>query len=504
MTPASAADCALGSPITSTVTCTIPGTAGWAIGYTTVVIGGGGGSGGGNGGGGAVVTTRASLIAGQEYTFTIGEGGQRGNGYSGSGGGSSAITTGSTIIAEAGGGGGSGSYLVGGNGSGAATAAGSAAPGASYGGNCDAPTDGGGQGGNSAGTGNGGAGGLAPSSCTGGPTNGSAGASAANGGGGAEGAASPVGGSPAPAVGGGSGYSNGGAAGAYQGGGYAGGGGGYGGGGSGFSESSSDNTGGGGGGSYVNPLYTSSATFAPATSGPGAGSTTAAAGSAGQITLTPSGPQVQTQASAPTFSGTAATLHSAVNAEGFATSRIVVSYSTSATLDSAKTATITPASASGTDPVDITGSVSGLTAGATYYYQISATNSVATTVGAIESFTVPSPTPAKKGNTIVQKGPIKGSGSKKHVPLGGTSKKKTSSVQVYRAHSRHGAATLVKSTSSKNFSWKSANVSLGGKSSAYFCARIGGKWTSTIHVTPASWTKLQKTQSGRGDVIRCP
>lgn len=102
--------------------------------------------------------------------------------------------------------------------------------------------------------------------------------------------------------------------------------------------------------------------------------------------------------------------------------------------------------------------------------------------------------------SIKQVGKVKGSGSHKHVNLGGNTRKKSVTVYVYRAKTRHGLARLVAVTKSKSKAWKTKNVSLGGASSAYFCARVASHVTPAIKV-PASSTRTAAT---RGDYFRCP
>lgn len=140
---------------------------------------------------------------------------------------------------------------------------------------------------------------------------------------------------------------------------------------------------GGGGGSYTNPIFTTGTKFATATSGGDSD-----AGSDGEIILVASSaPQVKTQAAVPTVSSGTATLTSMVNANGSDTEDIQIRYSQSATFDSSNSATISPASATGSSDTTVTGTAAGLASG-TWYYQVMATNGAGTTYGEVETFTV--------------------------------------------------------------------------------------------------------------------
>ena len=392
--PAQAADC--GGTYTGDTTCTVPGTPGVTRNYDVIVTGGSGGymDYGAWGGAGAVVTATVSLPAGQAVDLYVGKTGADGDtpafnrGWGGGGGGSSAIVFGSSIVVEAGGGGGGGYSGEGGSGS---LAGGVGANGENTSsGDCDSFTAGHG-GNNPASSGKGGAPGIKGPDCT--DNNvfpGSAGHSmtaATNPGqGGAGGSDTSVpGGGPT----GGAGYHRGGDGGAetsdvYDTGG--GGGGGYGGGGGGASQLDDDGeTGGGAGGSYLGP-YGGPATFGAATSGAGFHSTD------GEIIVTTgAGPMAQTELSAPTaITKTSAQLHSMVNANGSDTSSIQIRVSKSATFASGVLqATVNPTAATGSSDTPIDGSISGLTPGTTYYYQVIATNSDGTVYGLVESFETP-------------------------------------------------------------------------------------------------------------------
>ena len=106
-------------------------------------------------------------------------------------------------------------------------------------------------------------------------------------------------------------------------------------------------------------------------------------------------PTVTTTA-ATNVTATTATLSGTVNANGNATSALTIKYSTSqATVDAGNgtSATVTPSSASGNTVTAVSANITGLTAGTTYYYRVSATNPGGTTNGTSRSFTTAPPPP---------------------------------------------------------------------------------------------------------------
>jgi phosphodiesterase/alkaline phosphatase D-like protein len=134
--------------------------------------------------------------------------------------------------------------------------------------------------------------------------------------------------------------------------------------------------------------------------------TSTAGTSAGAIlsftTATPAAtvPTATTQP-ATAITGTTATLNGSVNPDGSPTTVTFV-FGTSSTLASGTTTTTTSAIGSGTSAAPVTGSVSGLTPGTTYYYEVLATNTVGTSAGAILGFsTLPAPASATGAATNV-------------------------------------------------------------------------------------------------------
>jgi hypothetical protein len=106
-------------------------------------------------------------------------------------------------------------------------------------------------------------------------------------------------------------------------------------------------------------------------------------------------PTVITNA-ATNVTATTATLSGTVNANGGATSALTIKYSTSqATVDAGNgtSATVSPTSASGNIVTAVSAAITGLTASATYYYRVSATNTAGTTNGTTLSFTTAAPPP---------------------------------------------------------------------------------------------------------------
>ena len=101
-----------------------------------------------------------------------------------------------------------------------------------------------------------------------------------------------------------------------------------------------------------------------------------------------SGPTVETKA-ASAVAQTTATLNATVNPNGGAVSECKLEYGTTTAYGSS--ASCTPSPGSGTSPVAVSASVTGLTANTTYHFRISATNAGATSKGADETFkTLPS------------------------------------------------------------------------------------------------------------------
>lgn len=92
-------------------------------------------------------------------------------------------------------------------------------------------------------------------------------------------------------------------------------------------------------------------------------------------------------------SGTTANLTGSVNANGDSTTSIRFYYATSLASIGSATAYVSssPTGAIGGSNTSVTGTISGLTAGSTYYYQLRATNSTGTTSGDTGSFTLAAP-----------------------------------------------------------------------------------------------------------------
>ncbi|MFA7267306.1 MAG: FG-GAP-like repeat-containing protein, partial [Candidatus Nanopelagicales bacterium] len=115
-------------------------------------------------------------------------------------------------------------------------------------------------------------------------------------------------------------------------------------------------------------------------------------------------------------------------------------------------------------------------------------------------FTYTSDGPAFTKPVTIEAGPVKGKGTKRHVSLNGTTRKAQKKVYVYRASTRNGPAKLIKVTNSRKHLWKIGRASLGGKSSAFFCARVGSHFSNTVRVPNRAKTI---TYAVRGDIVRC-
>lgn len=108
------------------------------------------------------------------------------------------------------------------------------------------------------------------------------------------------------------------------------------------------------------------------------------------------------------------------------------------------------------------------------------------------------PTPTREIVTI-SAGAVKGKGKKKTVNLAGETRGTKKKVYVYRAATRKGPAKLIAVTKSKNHAWKLAKASLGGRSSAFFCARVGSSFSNTVRVPKV----IRSATVTRGDIVRC-
>src|SRR6202035_1530539 len=116
----------------------------------------------------------------------------------------------------------------------------------------------------------------------------------------------------------------------------------------------------------------------------------------------PSAPSVVTEPASSVGQGSA-TLNGSVNPNGGEVSECVLEYGTGTGYGSS--ASCSPSPGSGSSAVGVSASVSGLVAGTTYHFRVSATNAGGTSVGADRSFrTVPPPAPEFGRCTKVTRG----------------------------------------------------------------------------------------------------
>jgi len=109
-----------------------------------------------------------------------------------------------------------------------------------------------------------------------------------------------------------------------------------------------------------------------------------------QFEINPAAPTVQTN-SASNITKTAATLNGAVTTGGSTDTAATFTYSTNSNLSSGNTTVTAIQSPLASDNNSVNFPLTGLTAGTTYYYRISATNSNSTVNGSIVSFVTASP-----------------------------------------------------------------------------------------------------------------
>ena len=319
---------------------------------------------GSRGGNGCVVTSSVNVNPNDTLLIFVGGGGGdglpnpvNGDGSGGGGGGSTNISINSTVsIIAGGGGGGSQGVTVGIGGDG-----------------CYLNTPAGGNGGygspSSSLGGYGGSGGIGGSGGTGTYLQGQSGSNGSGGAGGIGGNGGSAGSGSGSGVGGAA------ASGTWAGGG----GGGYGGGGSG-AQGYIDDAAGGAGGS----LGPSGSTFAI---GSNAGQN-ATSGGNGSVSITYTASPVATTNGASAVTRTAATLHGTVNDGGGQTS-VTFNYGLTGSYGSQVTAAQSPLAANAGNSA-VSARISGLTCNTTYHYQVSATNSTATTNGSDRTFTTSS------------------------------------------------------------------------------------------------------------------
>lgn len=112
--------------------------------------------------------------------------------------------------------------------------------------------------------------------------------------------------------------------------------------------------------------------------------------------------------------------------------------------------------------------------------------------------------PSATSPVTIEAYPTVGQPPNMKVDLGGTTNKPSANVYVYRAKKPGGKAKLVASTTSSKRKWKAKRVPMGKGSTAYFCARVGAKFSKTIRVKGKLKTKSTSVgRTTRGDIIHC-
>ena len=111
------------------------------------------------------------------------------------------------------------------------------------------------------------------------------------------------------------------------------------------------------------------------------------------ITITISSAPTVTTGAVSNLTATSATLNASVNANGSPTTGLSFTYSQLADLSVGVTVSTTPGSATGNTVTAVLANISGLAANTTYYYRVSASNTVGNSDGTILSFTTPPTAP---------------------------------------------------------------------------------------------------------------
>jgi outer membrane protein OmpA-like peptidoglycan-associated protein len=223
-------------------------------------------------------------------------------------------------------------------------------------------------------------------------------------------------------------------------------------------------------------------------------------GTAGSFTTDAAAPSVTTGA-ATSVASTTATLPGTVNANGAATSALTIKYSaTQADVDAGggTAATVSPTSATGAGDTSVSAAVTGLSAGTTYYYRVSATNSVGTTNGSTRSFTpldAPSVTTGAATSVAATSATLPGTVNAKGAATSAlTIKYSTTQADVDAGGGTAATVSPASATGGSDTSVSAAVTGLSASTTYYYRASA----TNSVGTTNGSTRSFTTTASGGG------
>lgn len=158
-------------------------------------------------------------------------------------------------------------------------------------------------------------------------------------------------------------------------------------------------------------------------------------------------------------------------------------------------------------PDPLTCNIDGLSTAKSYTFRVRAVNTEGNGPWSRDSNPVTLtddvvPVPPVSHALTLAAGKVTGKKPNSKVNLKGTTKKSKVKVYIYRANKPGGFAKLVATTTSKAHKFAKNKVSLGGRQTAFFCAREKSKFSNLVKVTTPS--SKAATRAARGDMVRCP